>query len=338
MDALSIKLKVTGCDLLSAGDFAAGEPREDTVFRDPSRGTYKRPVIAENPFVGAVMYGGTDDSNWCFGLIKDRKLIEEMRETLSFGPALQRSAGVSQSPMAAVAALPPDAEICGTCTGLVEQVLAASKGDSFEMPTEKPICKCTEQTHEDVRRLIKARAISFHLPADWPLEYQDDPAITAGERANHAKIQKEGTYSVMPRMWGEVTAPQGLTAIAKAARKYDAKCKVTGGQPVHRNSMGQVRQPVLRLLGRYRCGCAAELPYGFRETTSEHAFFANAKHARSPPRTVASGAIPGDGLKTIIEARPTQRCGHTRSLSSSQPRRPWQNCLQNLRYPRSTAP
>ncbi|WP_323784080.1 NAD(P)/FAD-dependent oxidoreductase, partial [Leisingera sp.] len=39
---LATKLKVTGCDLFSAGDFAEGEGREDIVFRDPSRGIYKR--------------------------------------------------------------------------------------------------------------------------------------------------------------------------------------------------------------------------------------------------------------------------------------------------------
>ncbi len=86
---LATKLKVTGCDLFSAGDFADGEGREDIVFRDPARGVYRRLVLEDDAVVGAVMYGDTADSNWFFGLIKDRTNIAEMRETLIFGSAYQ---------------------------------------------------------------------------------------------------------------------------------------------------------------------------------------------------------------------------------------------------------
>lgn len=86
---LSTKLKVTGCDLFSAGDFADGDGREDIVFRDPSRGVYKRLVIEGDKLIGAVMYGDTTDGNWFFDLIKSGESIEDMRETLIFGPAYQ---------------------------------------------------------------------------------------------------------------------------------------------------------------------------------------------------------------------------------------------------------
>ncbi|MEM7710863.1 MAG: FAD-dependent oxidoreductase, partial [Pseudomonadota bacterium] len=184
---LSTKLKVTGCDLFSAGDFAEGEGREDIVFRDPGRGVYRRLVIQEDRVLGAVMYGDTADSNWFFGLIRDRTDISEMRDTLIFGPAYQGGAPVD--PMAAVAALPPEAEICGcngvckstivsaidggagdlgavrattkasascgTCTGLVEQLIAATTG--AEVAQKTAICGCTDLSHEEVRRLIKSQ-------------------------------------------------------------------------------------------------------------------------------------------------------------------------------------
>ncbi|MEO0380251.1 MAG: FAD-dependent oxidoreductase, partial [Pseudomonadota bacterium] len=108
---LSTKLKVTGCDLFSAGDFADGEGREDIVFRDPGRGVYRRLVIEDDAVIGTVMYGDTADSNWFFGLIRDKTDISEMRDTLIFGPAFQ--GGAPLDPLAAVAALPLDAEICG---------------------------------------------------------------------------------------------------------------------------------------------------------------------------------------------------------------------------------
>ena len=285
---LSTKLKVTGCDLFSAGDFAEGEDREDIVLRDPARGIYRRLVLQEDRVVGAVMYGDTADSAWFFQLIKDRTDISEMRETLIFGPAYQ--GGATADPMAAVAALPDDAEVCGcngvskgtivsaieggacdlsavractkasascgTCTGLVEQLIASVTG--AEAPAVQPMCGCTDLTHEEVRRLIKAQelksmpavwqelgwstvdgchscrpALNFYLLADWPLDYADDPQSRFVNERKHANIQKDGTFSVVPRMWGGVTTPSELRAIADAADKYHVPTvKVTGGQRI----------------------------------------------------------------------------------------------------------
>ena len=287
---LSTKLKVTGCDLFSAGDFAEGEGREDIVFRDPARGVYRRLVIEGNFIIGAVMYGDTADSNWFFGLIRDKTDIADMRDTLIFGPAYQ--GGGASDPLSAVAALPRDAEICGcngickgqiedaiaagstdlaairattkasgscgTCTGLVEQVLAVTLGDDFVIPAAATVCGCTDMTHEDVRRMIKSRALksmpavwqecgwktscgchvcrpalNFYLLADWPLEYQDDPQSRFINERKHANIQKDGTFSVVPRMWGGITTPDELRAIADAADKFAVPTvKVTGGQRI----------------------------------------------------------------------------------------------------------
>lgn len=287
---VATKLKVTGCDLFSAGDFADAEGREDIVFRDPSRGIYKRLVIEDDRLIGAVMYGDTADGNWFFGLIKDGTEIDEMRETLIFGPAYQ--GGDTADPLSAVAALPPEAEICGcngickgtitdaiaegatdlgslraktkagascgTCTGLVEQLLQVTLGDEFQMPALQSVCGCTDLTHEDVRRLIKSQAlksqpavwqelgwttpngchvcrpaINFYLLADWPVEYKDDPQSRFVNERKHANIQKDGTFSVVPRMWGGITNADELRAIADAADKYDVPTvKVTGGQRI----------------------------------------------------------------------------------------------------------
>ncbi len=284
------KLKVTGCDLFSAGDFADGEGREDIVLRDPGQGVYKRLVIEDDRLIGAVMYGDTADGNWFFGLIKDGTEIEEMRETLIFGPAFQ--GGDTADPLSAVAALPLDAEICGcngickgtitdaiangatdlgavkattkasascgTCTGLVEQLLQVTLGDDFQMPVAQPVCGCTDLTHEDVRRLIKSQglksqeavwqelgwktrngchlcrpAVNYYLLADWPVEYQDDPQSRFVNERKHANIQKDSTFSVVPRMWGGITNPTELRAIADAADKYNVPTvKVTGGQRI----------------------------------------------------------------------------------------------------------
>lgn len=284
------KLKVTGVDLFSAGDFAEAPGREDIVFRDPGRGVYKRLVLEGERLVGAVLYGDTADGAWFFDLIRQGADVSAMRDTLIFGPAYQGGGGAD--PLAAVAALPPEAEICGcngvckgrivaaieggadsleavrgltkasascgSCTGLVEQVMALTLGEGFVANTNPPMCRCTEHTHEDVRRLIKSMALksipavmqelgwksaggcascrpalNYYLLADWPTEYRDDRQSRFVNERNHANIQKDGTYSVVPRMWGGVTTPAELRAIADAAEKYAVPMvKVTGGQRI----------------------------------------------------------------------------------------------------------
>ena len=283
------KLKVTGCDLFSAGDFAEGQGREDIVFRDPGRGIYKRLVLEGDRIIGVVMYGDTSDGSWFYGLMKDKADISDLRETLIFGPAYQ--GGTTPDPMAAVAALPPEAEICGcngvckgtitaavqagattldlvrartkasgscgTCTGLVQQVMALTLGGAVA-DAPAGMCKCTDHSHEDVRRLIRGMALksipavmqelgwksaggcpscrpalNFYLLAEWPLDYHDDRQSRFVNERNHANIQKDGTYSVVPRMWGGVTTPGELRAIADAADKYNVPMvKVTGGQRI----------------------------------------------------------------------------------------------------------
>ncbi len=289
--AIATKLKVTGINLFSAGDFSEGKDREEIVLRDAARGIYKRLVLKDNALAGAVFYGDTADSAWFFDLIKRGTDITEMRDTLIFGPSF--AGGVPLDPTAAVAALPDDAEICGcngvckgkiigaitgqnlkslddvrahtkasascgSCTGLVEQLMKATLGDSYNPAPVQPMCSCTTLGHDDVRRLIIARelksipvlmqalewktscgcakcrpALNYYLVATWPGEYQDDSQSRYINERVHANIQKDGTYSVVPRMWGGMTSANELRAIADVVDKFKIPAvKVTGGQRV----------------------------------------------------------------------------------------------------------
>jgi nitrite reductase (NADH) large subunit len=109
------KLKVTGIELFSLGDSVDDDDRQEIVFRDAAAGVYKRLTIKDNRIIGAVLFGETSDGAW-FNDLKNKELdISEMRDTLIFGQAYQ--GGSSLDPMAAVAALPDDAEISG-CNGV----------------------------------------------------------------------------------------------------------------------------------------------------------------------------------------------------------------------------
>ncbi|KLK90806.1 nitrite reductase [Microvirga vignae] len=285
------KLKVTGIDLFSAGDFSEANDRQDIVLRDVARGIYKRIVLKDNRIVGTVLYGETADGSWFFDLLRKESDVSELRDTLIFGQSYV--GGVPLDPMAAVAALPDDAEICGcngvckgkivqtitdkglstladvrahtkasascgTCTGLVEQVMALTLGDKFSRAATEPMCGCTDLGHDEVRRLIHAAglksipavmqelgwktscgcakcrpALNYYLLCDWPEEYEDDGRSRYINERVHANIQKDGTYSVVPRMWGGLTNPRELRAIADVAEKYGIPTvKVTGGQRI----------------------------------------------------------------------------------------------------------
>lgn len=289
--ATATKLKVTGMDLYSAGDFADGPDREEIVLRDPVRGQYRRLVLKDNRVIGAVIYGDTADGPWFFDLIKRGADIAGMRSTLIFGQGYQ--GGSALDPMAAVAALPDEAEICGcngvckgkitatiaekglttldavrahtkasascgSCTGLVENVIKLTLGDSYNPAAVTPMCGCTDLGHDDVRRLIVAKklksipalmqelgwktscgcakcrpALNYYLICDWPGEYEDDSQSRFINERVHANIQKNGTYSVVPRMWGGITNARELRAIADVVDKFNIPTvKVTGGQRI----------------------------------------------------------------------------------------------------------
>src|SRR5690606_7759812 len=264
------KLKVSGIDVFSAGDFSGGDGAEDIVMRDAARGVYKRVVIKDDRIVGAVLYGDTVDGSWYFDLLKKQESIADRRDFLIFGQAFAQGGGQAD-PKAAVAALSDDAEICGcngvtkgqvvsciakgvrsldavlgtckasascgSCTGLVENLLALTLGDDVQSGP-KTICKCTSFGHDDVRREIVAQdmrsipevmqklhwttpdgcsscrpALNYYLLCALPGEYIDDQQSRFVNERLHANIQKDGTYSVVPRMWGGLTNPKELRAI-----------------------------------------------------------------------------------------------------------------------------
>jgi nitrite reductase (NADH) large subunit len=288
----STKLKVTGIDLFSAGDFIGDETTEELVLQDPGRGMYKKVVLKDNRIQGAVMYGDTIDGTWYFELMRDKTDVSDFRDNLLFGQAHLGDSGHGDDNR--VAAMAASAEICGcngvckgdivdaitrknlftledvrthtkassscgSCTGLVEALLSHTLGGDYsESPAKKPLCGCTEHNHDDIRAGIsehelktipavqqffewktpngcaKCRpALNYYLLCQWPGEFKDDGQSRFINERAHANIQKDATYSVIPRMWGGITTPQELRAIADAADKYNVKTvHVTGGQRI----------------------------------------------------------------------------------------------------------
>ena len=81
----STKLKVTGIDLFSAGDFMGGAGTEEILLSDPGSGTYKKLVLKDDKLVGACLYGNTAHGAWYFKLLRDARSVAEIRDRLMFG-------------------------------------------------------------------------------------------------------------------------------------------------------------------------------------------------------------------------------------------------------------
>ncbi len=82
---LMTKLKVTGVNLFSAGDFIGDEQCDYLIFNDPENEVYKKLVIKGDKMIGAVLYGETLDGAWYFDLINQQSAIATIREQLIFG-------------------------------------------------------------------------------------------------------------------------------------------------------------------------------------------------------------------------------------------------------------
>ncbi len=83
----STKLKVTGIDLFSAGDFMGGDGTEEILLTDPFGGVYKKLVLKDDKLVGACLYGDTVDGSYYFKLIREGSCVNSVRDRLMFGEA-----------------------------------------------------------------------------------------------------------------------------------------------------------------------------------------------------------------------------------------------------------
>jgi nitrite reductase (NADH) large subunit len=79
------KLKVTGINLFSVGNFLDDESSESIHFTDLALGIYKKLVIKANNLIGAVLYGDTADGNWYQELLEKKAPISGIRDMLIFG-------------------------------------------------------------------------------------------------------------------------------------------------------------------------------------------------------------------------------------------------------------
>ncbi|AWC27209.1 nitrite reductase large subunit NirB [Bacillus cytotoxicus] len=148
---------------------------------------------------------------------------------------------------------------CGKCRPIVEQILSHTLGDHFD-PSAQSIgmCGCTSLSRDEVVAAIHEKALkspkevrnvlgfvqedgcskcrpalNYYLRMTNPEEYADDKASRFVNERMNGNIQHDGTFSVIPRMYGGVTNADDLMRIAEVAKKYDVPLiKITGASRI----------------------------------------------------------------------------------------------------------
>ncbi|MFB9324871.1 nitrite reductase large subunit NirB [Paenibacillus aurantiacus] len=291
---VSTKLKISGVDVFSAGEYLDAPDHRVLRLHDEWRGVYKKVLLRDKRIVGAVMYGDVTDAPLLARLVREGgEMSDELyAELFGGGSGCCGGGGKKSSAVQGMA----DEEIvcgcngvtkgdivrviredglstvdqikvktgatrsCGGCKPLVEQLLQFVLGDGYQdkQETKHGICGCTDHTRDDIVAAIREKhltsvrevmavldwrqpegcskcrpALNYYLGMAWPQEHEDERNSRFVNERLHANIQKDGTYSVIPRMYGGVTTPEQLRQIADAADKYGAKMvKVTGGQRI----------------------------------------------------------------------------------------------------------
>ncbi|WP_019639118.1 nitrite reductase large subunit NirB [Paenibacillus fonticola] len=286
---VSTKLKISGVDVFSTGEFIDGPEHTVIANKDDWKRTYKKILLKEGVMVGAVLYGDITDSAELQKLIKQKAaMTDELYNTL-MGSGCCGGGGAKKA--ASVEAMADDEIVCGcngvtkgnivdavtnqglttvdeikACTGatrscggckpVVEQILQYVLGDGFKTAAKQGICGCTTLSRDEIVAEIKAKglqttkevmhvlgwsqqegcskcrpALNYYLGMIYPDTHEDEKESRFVNERMNANIQKDGTYTVVPRMYGGVTTPEDLKKIADVSLKYDVKVvKVTGGQ------------------------------------------------------------------------------------------------------------
>jgi nitrite reductase (NADH) large subunit len=282
---LATKLKVMGVQLASMGVTKATQPEDEVVvYREPSRGVYKKMVIRDDKLAGAILLGETDTAGVLTQMFTLETALPERRADLLFGTS-------SGAPILSVFDLPDHAQICncngvskgcikeaiqigkcksvtqvgahtkagagcGSCKSLILQLLEVYAGEIKEDPSEHYYVPGVPLTKPELIAAIKAKGLksvsavfrelaggkedpgskvglASLLKSLWPHEYEDERDARFINDRVHANIQRDGTFSVIPRIYGGVTSAAELKKIAEVAEKYQAKMvKITGGQRI----------------------------------------------------------------------------------------------------------
>ncbi|MGH3787920.1 MAG: nitrite reductase large subunit NirB [Pseudonocardiaceae bacterium] len=283
---LATKLKVAGVDVAAMGLKEPERPDDEFVqFSEPRRGVYQTVIIRDGILVGATLLGDVSKVASLTQAFDRRVPLPEERIKLLFdigAPPPEVGAaeladdaqvcncnGVSKGQLVAcvrdgqrtvggVMAATRAGKGCGSCKGLVADIVTAALGGDLEVdPAEGHYVSCIPMDKPQLMAEVRNRelrsvsavfaalaedgaehagskmALASLLKMMWGEQYIDERGARFINDRVHANIQRDGTFSVVPQVLGGVTTPAQLRRIADVAERYDVPMlKITGGQRI----------------------------------------------------------------------------------------------------------
>ncbi|GGL15460.1 nitrite reductase large subunit NirB [Mangrovihabitans endophyticus] len=296
---VATKLKVAGVDVAAMG---LREPERDDdetlVFAEPARGVYKRVIVRDGRLVGATLVGDVRKVAFLMQAFDRGLPLPEDRVELMFdlgAPSAEVSAaelsddaqvcncnGVTKAvirdtvqagckTVTGVMDATRAGKGCGTCKGLVAQIVEWAAGGEVEedpaaswyvpgVPMPKPELMRAIREHEltSVSQVFATLApggeedarskmgLASLLKMMWGARYVDERDARFINDRVHANIQRDGTFSVVPQMKGGVTTPAQLKRIAEVAERHQVPMvKLTGGQRIDLLGVPKEKLPTL---------------------------------------------------------------------------------------------
>jgi len=255
---MSTKLKLIGVDVASFGiPFMPADKGHSIIFENKTESLYKRINVTHDgkKLLGGILVGDADDYNMLLQMYQNEMpLPEHPCEAVTKGAICCSVLEDGNENLKAVAKATKAATGCGGCKPMVVDLITESL-KTLGKTVKVQICEHFEYSRQELFDIVKLRGIESY---DELLDTVGKghgcevckPAVAAifasiyNETANKqntiqdtndrflANIQRNGTYSVVPRVAGGEITPKQLMAMGRIAQKYDLYTKITGGQRI----------------------------------------------------------------------------------------------------------
>ncbi|WP_046176335.1 nitrite reductase large subunit NirB [Domibacillus indicus] len=258
---LSTRLKVSGVDVFSSGEFMDSDETQSLQWLDGIKNTYKKIVVRNKKIAGAVLFGDISESARLLGMIQKKTdytaLEKEMNSTpgnkderiasmadhdivctcnsVSKGTITRAVCEQELNSVDDIKSCTKASSSCGGCRPVVADILDFVKRNGAEVSAKEAVCACTEADHADIIETVQLYANESEEQLMRRLHWKTEtgceicrPAIQyyRGRYSRSLpdikeKPQPDGTYMAAPRICGGITGAKQLRSIADTVEKYN---------------------------------------------------------------------------------------------------------------------
>ncbi|MFI9033373.1 nitrite reductase large subunit NirB [Staphylococcus pasteuri] len=194
-------LKVSGCDLYSAGQIVESPEIKGIEIFNSVDNNYKKVFLKDGEVVGAVLYGNTDDGSRFYNMMKKHESIEDYTlvslltkggeevsnsiEDMADDETICGCNGVDKGTIVKaikengltsvdeVTKATKAGNSCGKCKGQIGEILQYALGDDFVAAKPSGICACTDLTRDQIVTQIRAKGLKTSKEVRHVLDFKD---------------------------------------------------------------------------------------------------------------------------------------------------------------------